>query len=85
MEHLIAKTKLFDRLRNTLNPRQEKVLLRLFDAGPDGFSGGLSAKNYRSITGAPSATARRDLVDLVQKGALLRTGKLKGTRYWLKV
>ncbi|AXQ96157.1 Fic family protein (plasmid) [Cereibacter azotoformans] len=83
--HLIAKTRMLDRLRNQLNPRQERALLRMFDAGPDGFLGGLSAKNYMTITGAPPATATRDLRDLVVKEALVRTGEQKATRYWLKL
>ncbi len=28
------------------NERQEKLILRLFAAAPDGFTGGLSAGNY---------------------------------------
>lgn len=83
IEHLIAKTKLLDRMRGELNARQEKAVIRIYDAGPDGFEGGLSAKNYMSITDAAPATARRDLGDLVVKGVLRRTGDLKVTRYWL--
>jgi Fic family protein len=67
-----------------INPRQEKVLLRLFHEGPDGFVGGLSAKNYMSITGAPIATTTRDLNDLVKKNILKRTGEVKATRYFFK-
>tara|TARA_B100000780_G_scaffold141378_1_gene98980 strand:+ start:240 stop:1331 length:1092 start_codon:yes stop_codon:yes gene_type:complete len=81
--HLIAKAKMMVRLRGTLNPRQEKALTRMFDTGPDGFEGGLSAKNYMTITDTAPATARRDLGDLVTKGALTRTGERRGTRYWL--
>ncbi len=80
---LIAKVKLFDRLRGQLNPRQEKILLRLFDAGPEGFEGGLSAEKYIRLTGASPATTTRDLQDLVEKGALTRTGERKHTRYQL--
>jgi Fic family protein len=83
LDFLIAKTKLLDRLRGQLNERQEKALIRLMREGPEGFRGGLSAGNYSSITGAPAATARRDLAQLVERGALVRTGQLKGTRYWL--
>ncbi|MCW5621300.1 MAG: Fic family protein [Burkholderiales bacterium] len=82
-EFLIAKTRLLDRLRGQINPRQEKALLRVMREGPDGFKGGLSAGNYQGITGAPPATARRDLAELVELGALRRTGQLRGTRYWL--
>ena len=82
---LIHKTALLRRLTGQLNPRQEKVLLRLLREGPKGFAGGLSAGNYASITGAPPATVTRDLADLVNKGALRRTGERKGARYWLVV
>jgi len=83
VEFILAKTRLIDRLRGQLNARQEKALLRLMRDGPEGFTGGLSAGKYSSITGAPPATARRDLADLVALGALTRTGQLRGTRYWL--
>ncbi len=85
IDFLIEKTKLYDRLRGELNPRQEKVLARLFRAGPEGFEGGLSAENYIRITGTSRATATRDLQDLVEKGALIRTGERRHTRYWLAV
>ena len=83
LEFLIAKARLFDRLREKLNLRQEKALLRLMRDGPDGFKGGLSAGKYCAITGASPATARRDLAELVALGALLRTGERRGTRYVL--
>lgn len=83
VEFVIAKTRLPDRLRGRLNARQEKAFLRLLREGPDGFAGGLSAGNYQSITGAPPATARRDLAELVARGALRRSGQQRGTRYWL--
>lgn len=83
LEFLIAKTKLYDRLRGQLNERQEKVITRLFREGPDGFKGGLSAENYITITGTSRPTATRDLADLVEKGALTRTGERRYARYWL--
>lgn len=83
LDFLLANTRLRDRLSGQLNARQEKALARLMRAGIDGFVGGLSASNYMALTGAPAATARRDLVQLVKLGALRRTGQLKGTRYWL--
>ncbi|GLU27901.1 cell division protein Fic [Brucella sp. NBRC 12950] len=36
----IAKAHFYDRLRRVLNPRQEKVVARLFEAGSEGFVGG---------------------------------------------
>jgi len=83
VEFLIAQTRLLDRLRHQLNPRQHKALLRLFREGPAGFEGGLSASNYMTITGASPATATRDLADLVTNQALVRAGDGRYARYHL--
>lgn len=80
---LIKKSKMFYLLAERLNPRQEKVLLRLFAEGPSGFIGGLSAEKYIAITKTSKATATRDLQGLVEMGALIKTGELRHTRYWL--
>ena len=85
IDFLIQKTKLYDRVKNQLNGRQEKALTRIFREGAEGFKGGLSAENYISITGAARATATRDLQDLVEKEVLIRTGALKSTRYHLNL
>lgn len=82
---LIGKAKLYDRVRGQLNERQDKVLARLFRAGPEGFVGGLSAEKYIAIARTSRATATRDLQDLVAKGALVRTGERKHTRYALNL
>jgi len=55
----------------------------MFREGIDGFKGGLSAENYINISKTSRATATRDLQDLVEKGALARTGELRHTRYRL--
>lgn len=83
VEFLLAKARLLDSLHGKLNPRQEKALLRMLEEGPDGFVGGLSAGKYQALTGAPPATAGRDLAELVACGGLRRSGEKKGTRYWL--
>lgn len=80
---IIEKGKYFDRLRGKLNPRQEKVLIRMFAAGPDGFTGGLSAGNYMSIAKSTVPTTTRDLNALVEIGALRKAGERRHTRYWL--
>jgi Fic family protein len=85
VEFLIAKTKLMDRLRGNINDRQQKALLRMMKEGPEGFKGGLSAGNYATITGATPSTTTRDLTDLIEKGALIRTGERKHARYALKL
>ena len=85
VEFILGKARLLERVRGKLNARQKKAVLRLFAAGPEGFTGGLSAGNYRSITGAAPATATRDLSDLVALEVLRRTGERKATRYHLCV
>lgn len=61
IEFLINKTKFYDKFKNILNARQEKVVKRIFEEGVEGFKGGLSAKNYITITKTSKATATRDL------------------------
>lgn len=77
--------RLLDRLRSGINERQQKALLRMFREGPEGFKGGLSAGNYSTITGASPATTTRDLADLVEKDALVRTGERRDARYTLNL
>ncbi len=81
---LIEKSKMMNAFSGKINPRQTKVLLRMFAEGPSGFKGGLSAENYIAITKTTRATATRDLTDLVEKGALIKDGELRHTRYRLK-
>jgi Fic family protein len=85
VEFLIDKSKLLERLRDELNLRQEKVLLRVLAEGIGGFKGGLSAGNYVSIARTSPATARRDLADLVDKGTFTRTGERRYARYHLTI
>lgn len=82
---VISKARFLAQFESLMNVRQRKAVLRLFDAGVEGFKGGLSADNYRRITGAPVSTATRDLAGLVDLGALRRTGEKKGTRYYLNL
>ncbi len=51
VDFLLTKTKLLDRLRDRINARQTKALLRMFKEGPRGFAGGMSAGKYSTITG----------------------------------
>lgn len=84
LEFIVQKTKFLNKYKDQLNKRQHKVVLRLFKEGPKGFSDGLSASNYISITKTSRATATRDLQDLVDMGVFRKDGELKGTRYYLK-
>jgi Fic family protein len=85
IDFLIEKSRLYEKLRGKMNSRQEKIIARMLREGPDGFKGGLSAEKYLSIAKTSRATATRDLQDLVEKGALRKTGELKYTRYWLSI
>ena len=85
IEFLIDKNKLFDRVGGQINERQKKALLRMFQEGPEGFKGGMSAGKYSAITGASPATTTRDLADLTGKEALLREGERRHARYKLSV
>lgn len=83
IDFLLEKTRFHDRYRGKLNPRQEKVIARMFREGLGGFKGGLSAANYITIADTSRATATRDLQELVSLGALKQTGTLKSSRYYL--
>ena len=82
---VLKKAELFDRIDGQINANQRKVLVKLFDKGPEGFAGGLSAKNYTRITRTSSATASRDLSRLVELAALIRYGAGRSTRYRLNI
>jgi Fic family protein len=43
----------------------------------------MSNANYKKMAKVESRTALRDLNDLLEMGVLVKTGKLKGTRYHL--
>jgi Fic family protein len=81
----VAKTRFYQSYADRLNERQAKVVARIFREGIDGFKGGLSAENYIGISRTSRATATRDLQDLVEKGALTKTGELRHTRYFLNL
>jgi Fic family protein len=85
VDFYVTKARFYEKYRNALNERQSKVVARIFREGIDGFEGGLSAENYISISKTSRATATRDLQDLVEKGALTRTGELRHTRYFLNL
>lgn len=81
----IAKAHFYGALKDRFNPRQDKAVARMFREGPAGFKGGLSAENYLAITQTSRATATRDLNDLVDKGALVRSGERRHARYVLNL
>ena len=67
-----------------LNQQQRKVINRLLDAEPDGFTGGLTTRKYVSIAKVSRATAYREISDLVKKGILApNQGKGRSISYRL--
>jgi Fic family protein len=82
VDFFLDKRNLLDRLEGRLNERQQKALLRVLRQGPPDFKGeGLTADNYMAITGASSTDATRDLVDMIAKRALTRSGHKRQARY----
>jgi len=82
---VLKKSKFFQALKDHLNERQLRSLRRMFDAGPGGFTGGMSARKYVAITSASKATATRDLQQLAAIGALLPVGSGRSARYELNL
>ena len=57
----------------------------MMDAGRQGFVGGMNASKYCSITGAPQATATRDLQALVEMNVFIPKGGGRSTHYLLNL
>jgi Fic family protein len=85
VDFYVAKAKFYEKFRGAFNDRQDKVIARMFREGIDGFKGGLSAENYITISKTSRATATRDLHELVETGALRKSGELRHTRYHLNL
>jgi Fic family protein len=66
-----------DHASANLNERQRTVLHRVLG----NFDGDLNLRKYIAISGAPRATAQRDLANLAQRGILVPAGAGKATRY----
>ena len=77
----LRKAQFFDKNGKLLNDRHLKVIKKIFEAGKDGFEGGMSAKKYMSITKTSKATATRDLQFLVQNGIFTPAGAGRSVRY----
>jgi len=80
---IINKNKILRKFGNSLNSRQIKLINKLFEYDYESFEGGLSLSNYLSIVKTSSATASRDLSELVKLGVLAKTGEKRYTRYLL--
>jgi Fic family protein len=86
MQSAMRKTRFWADLRShhlSLTPSQVKAINKLYDAGPEGFSGGMSTEKYVNLCGVSRATAYRELSSLCDAGLLSQTGTGRGTRYQL--
>ena len=83
IDFTLQKVRFFDRYKDKLNDRQQKVIRRMLEEGPDGFEGGMSARKYVGIAKTSKATATRDMQHLLEIGAFRRLGEAGGrsTRY----
>jgi Fic family protein len=84
LQYIVDKTKFWDRHKESqLNARQTKVLNKILDMGSGNFLGGLSKKKYTIIADTSTATASRDIAELLKKSCIRQvegtTGK--NTRY----
>ena len=82
-ERVVQKTRFWQRHGQTvLTERQIKVLNRLLDGQGEGFTQGVNAGKYMSLTRVSKATATRELTDLLGKGCLNKLpGGGRSTRY----
>lgn len=85
IDFTLKKTKFFDRFKKEMNERQAKAIRRMLEAGPEGFTGGMNANKYISITKTSKATATRDLQHLSEIKALLLQGGGRSTHYLLNL
>ena len=82
MESSLAKARFWTaHSGKPLSAAQRKVVNRLLEAGPRGFAGHLSTRNYASLAARSRATAYRDLAALARLGILVAFGRGKATRY----
>lgn len=87
MQSAMRKTRFWAALREQhpqLTPTQTKAINKLYDAGPDGFAGGMSTEKYVNLCGVSRATAYRELTALCEMGVMVQTGVGRGTRYQLR-
>ncbi len=85
LDFSLKKTQFFDLYKSKMNKRQLKVINKMFDAGKDGFEGGMTAKKYISISKTTKSTATRDLQELVELGVLVQNLAGRSTNYTLNI
>ena len=83
IERVLSKARFWQHYRSQgFTAEQVKVLNRLLDGGENGFEAGISAAQYQAVAKVSKATATRHLVELLEKGCLMRLpGGGRSTRY----
>jgi Fic family protein len=85
MDVIFQKTQFWQRHKSTdLSERQIMALNKIFKAGKEGFSNGISAQKYATLAKCTKTTATRDLGDLVSKDCLSVEGIGRGIRYFIQ-
>lgn len=87
MQSATRKNRFWSALREQhpqLSLAQIKAINKLYDAGPEGFAGGMSTEKYVNLCGVSRATAYRELTALCKTGVLVQTGVGRGSRYQLR-
>jgi Fic family protein len=78
-EKVFARARFWDRHgAQVLTARQIKVVNRLLEAGPGGFEGGLTTRKYAHLAKTSGATAKREILDLRDKGLLVQVSGTQG-------
>lgn len=82
--YIIAKNRFFKEKGDLLNERQKLVLEKIILQGKERIDLGISAKTYMKIAKTSSASATRDLLDLVNKKVLSKSEDGgRSTRYFI--
>jgi Fic family protein len=84
LAYIKIKTNFWDIHKDdNLNSRQQKVLNKILDIGVDNFEGGLTKSKYISVSKTSSATATRDIKELLDKKCIYQIENTvgRGTKY----
>lgn len=85
IQFTLQKVNFLDTYKNRINERQNKAILKMFEAGISGFEGGMTSKKYVSINKTSRATATRDLQELFEKQIVIQKGEGRSVFYELNL
>jgi len=79
IERLEAKYQVYNQLKKGLNPRQQKIMQQIKKLQPASVS-----DIERTLKGHSRNTIKKDLAYLLAEEFIIKTGELKGTKYYIK-